>query len=60
MAVQRRRKVPKAIYLVVTDMGKQSELASLYHSYGHAWNLKEKSGGRMFKIPTADMTEILT
>lgn len=60
MAVLRRSKIPEAIYLVVGYRDTRPAGTYLYHSYRHAWVLKEKVGGRMFKISTAGMTEILT
>jgi hypothetical protein len=61
MAVLRRSKIPESIYLVVDDRGGPNLRGTyLYHSYQHAWDLKEKLDGRLFKISTAQMTEILT
>lgn len=58
MAVQPRRKIPEAIYLVVLGKGSSAQRTWLYHSYQHAWNLKEHLGGQLFKIGTAGMVEI--
>jgi hypothetical protein len=55
VTVSRRSKVPEAIFIVVND--KQTYL---YHSYQHAWNRKESAGGKLFKISTARMEEIIT
>jgi hypothetical protein len=52
MAVQKRRKIPEAIFMVVN--GNETYL---YHSYQHAWNRKDP-WGKMFKISTAGMTEM--
>lgn len=47
--------------MVVDDRGGPRLTGTyLYHSYQHAWNLKEKLDGRLFKIGTSGMTEILT
>lgn len=59
--IPRRRKIPESIYMVVDDRGGPRLTGTyLYHSYQHAWNLKEKLDGRLFKIGTSGMTEILT
>ena len=60
MAVLRRKKIPESIYLVIGYRDTRPAETYLYHSYQHAWNLKEKIDGRLFKIRTAEMTEILT
>lgn len=60
MAVLRRSKIPEAIYLVIEFDEGRPVGTFLYHSYQHAWTLKEKLDGRLFKIRTAGMTEILT
>jgi hypothetical protein len=54
MAVARRRRIPESIFMVVEPNG----FTYLYHSYQHAWNLKEKVRGRLFKITTAQMEEM--
>lgn len=60
MSVQPRGKIPEVIFMVVTGLGTSLEATYLYHSLPHARKLKEAEGGRLFKIRTADMTEILT
>lgn len=58
--IPRRRKIPESIYMVVGYKDTRPAETYLYHSYQHAWNLKEKLDGRLFKIGTSGMTEVLT
>lgn len=44
--------------MVVLGKGSSAQRTWLYHSYQHAWNLKEHLGGQLFKIGTAGMVEI--
>lgn len=57
MSVESRGKIPEAIFMVVATEPHGLRVR-LYHSYTHAWKIKEKLSGRLFKVETAGMTEV--
>jgi hypothetical protein len=52
MVVTTRSRIPEALFLVVEDEGGPRQRVYWYHSYQAAWNLKEKVGGVMYRLPT--------
>lgn len=59
MTVLSRSRIPDWIYLLVESQGGTLQRTYIYHSYWHAWRRKEGTGGRLYKISTAAMEEMI-